>query len=187
MYNHNINYGGYLSGCKRWFCWLLLPLCCNPFCKWFWSGCQGYLNTWPDKVLGVLGLIVPLFLGKLASLIPIMIRACWGDSLTFLPPFFGWPTGGKRSRWNLPSKLFWRHFSGFLWICQIYPNPNPPKLHQTKSWLKSSILNPPPNRKPPKRGVTWASSHPKTNFTSPPIHQPTNQPTTFCLTCFSCV
>ena len=26
-----------------------------PFCKWFWSGLNGYLNTEPNRVFGALG------------------------------------------------------------------------------------------------------------------------------------
>ena len=37
------------------FTWKKGALCSNPFCKWFWNGLNGYLNTEPNRVFGALG------------------------------------------------------------------------------------------------------------------------------------
>ena len=38
---------------------IIIPLCSNPFCKWFWSGLNmlnRYLNTEPNRLFGALGI-----------------------------------------------------------------------------------------------------------------------------------
>ncbi len=56
---------------------------CNtqPFCKWFWSGLNGYLNTFDHRVFGALGFNC---LGKWENLMPPS-RSC--QTQTICPPF----------------------------------------------------------------------------------------------------